>query len=57
MVAEIHSGATLSPGKLELLTPWVATQRWFQAKGREPHLRKVKESLNASRYPADEEPS
>ncbi|MHA6750015.1 1,4-alpha-glucan branching protein GlgB [Dermacoccus nishinomiyaensis] len=41
MVAEIHSGATLSPGKLELLTPWVATQRWFQAKGREPHLRKV----------------
>jgi len=23
----------------------------------QPHLRKVKESLNASRYPADEEPS
>jgi RpiR family carbohydrate utilization transcriptional regulator len=23
----------------------------------QPHLRKVKESLNASRYPADEAPS
>jgi RpiR family carbohydrate utilization transcriptional regulator len=23
----------------------------------QPHLRKIKESLNASRYPLDEEPS
>lgn len=41
MVAEIHSGASMTPGKIELVAPWVGTQRWFQAKGRTPRFRKV----------------
>ena len=41
MVAEIHSGASMTPGKLDLIGPWAAKQRWFQAKGREPRFHRV----------------
>jgi trehalose synthase-fused probable maltokinase len=40
-MAEIHQSATLSPTKLELLPAWMATQRWYAAKGRVPRLRKL----------------
>jgi maltokinase len=40
-VAEIHSDATLTPSKLELLPDWMARQRWYAAKGRRPRLRKL----------------
>ncbi|HRW19911.1 MAG TPA: 1,4-alpha-glucan branching protein GlgB [Dermatophilaceae bacterium] len=39
-MAEIHS-TTLVPSKVELLTAWVPTQRWYAAKGRTPALRRV----------------
>jgi trehalose synthase-fused probable maltokinase len=39
-VAEIHE-ATLTPGKVELVTPWLARQRWYAAKGTLPRLRKL----------------
>ena len=32
MVAEIHTGATLTPTKTELLASWVPKQRWFSDK-------------------------
>lgn len=31
-MAEIHTGATLSPTKLELLTLWMPRQRWYTGK-------------------------
>ena len=40
-MAEIHSGATLSPTKLELLTGWMGRQRWYAAKGSVPQLRRL----------------
>ena len=40
-MAEIHSGATVTPTKLELLPEWMSRQRWYTAKGRIPHLRKL----------------
>ncbi|WP_406831623.1 aminoglycoside phosphotransferase [Pedococcus sp. KACC 23699] len=40
-MAEIHSNADISPTKLELVGPWMARQRWYAAKGREPVLRKL----------------
>lgn len=40
-MAEIHQNATLTPTKLELLPAWMATQRWYAAKGRVPRLRKL----------------
>ena len=40
-VAEIHSTASISPTKLELVGPWMARQRWYAAKGRAPVLRKL----------------
>ena len=40
-MAEVHSGATLTPTKLELLPEWMARQRWYAAKGRVPRLRKL----------------
>jgi maltokinase len=39
-MAEIHE-ATLTPGKVELVAPWMARQRWYAAKGTVPRLRKV----------------
>ncbi len=39
-MAEIHQ-ATITPSKLELVTPWMARQRWYAAKGRLPQLRKI----------------
>jgi maltokinase len=40
-MAEIHTGATISPTKLELVAPWMARQRWYAAKGRVPALRRL----------------
>jgi predicted trehalose synthase len=40
-MAEIHTGATISPTKLELVAPWMARQRWYAAKGRLPVLRRL----------------
>ena len=38
-VAEIHSGASLSPTKIELVQGWMGAQRWYAAKGQQPKLR------------------
>jgi maltokinase len=40
-MAEIHQKSSLSPTKLELLPVWMATQRWYAAKGRVPRLRRL----------------
>lgn len=40
-MAQIHSGAGISPTKLELLTAWMGGQRWYVGKGRRPRLRKL----------------
>jgi predicted trehalose synthase len=40
-VAEIHTGATLSPGKKELVEAWLGRQRWYAAKGSVPRVRRV----------------
>ncbi|PKW25999.1 maltokinase N-terminal cap-like domain-containing protein [Phycicoccus duodecadis] len=40
-MAEIHTGATLTPTKLELLEGWMGGQRWYAAKGRRPVLRRL----------------
>ena len=40
-MAEIHTSASLSPTKLELLAGWMGRQRWYAAKGSTPRLRKV----------------
>ena len=40
-MAEIHRGASLTPGKLELLEEWMGSQRWYASKGRRPHLRRL----------------
>lgn len=40
-MAEIHSGTTLHPTKLELLTEWMASQRWYAAKGSTPNLARL----------------
>ena len=39
-MAEIHR-TTLTPGKLELLTAWLPSQRWYVGKGRVPRLRSL----------------
>jgi maltokinase len=41
LVAEIHTTASVTPTKLELVAPWMARQRWYAAKGRQPVLRKL----------------
>ncbi|CAM3401884.1 1,4-alpha-glucan branching protein GlgB [Dermacoccus barathri] len=41
MVAEIHSNASMEPGKIDLVGPWVAKQRWFQGKGRTPQFHRT----------------
>lgn len=40
-MAEIHTGATLSPGKKELVEAWLGRQRWYAAKGSVPRVRRV----------------
>lgn len=40
-MAELHSGATLTPTKLGLLEGWVGRQRWYAAKGQTPRLSRV----------------
>ena len=40
-MAEIHTTASISPTKLELVAPWMAHQRWYAAKGRLPVLRRL----------------
>ena len=40
-MAEIHTDASISPTKLELVAPWMARQRWYAAKGRLPVLRRL----------------
>jgi len=40
-MAEIHTGASISPTKVELVAPWMARQRWYAAKGRLPVLRRL----------------
>lgn len=40
-MAEIHSGASITPTKLELLEAWMGSQRWYAAKGRRPRLRRL----------------
>jgi maltokinase len=40
-MAEIHTGATLTPSKLELLEEWMGDQRWYAAKGARPRLRRL----------------
>ena len=40
-MAEIHTSASLSPTKLELLAGWMGRQRWYAAKGSTPRLRKL----------------
>ena len=40
-MATIHTGATLTPSKVELLTAWIGSQRWYAAKGRTPQLRRL----------------
>ena len=41
-MAKLHSGATLTPSKVELLPSWVAKQRWYAAKDRLPDLDRIK---------------
>ena len=40
-MAKLHSGATLTPSKVELLPSWVAKQRWYAAKDRLPDLDRI----------------
>ncbi|MBM6400593.1 maltokinase N-terminal cap-like domain-containing protein [Phycicoccus sonneratiae] len=40
-MAEIHTGATLTPSKRELLEEWMGSQRWYAAKGRHPRTRRL----------------
>ncbi|XVX21411.1 1,4-alpha-glucan branching protein GlgB [Actinomycetota bacterium] len=40
-MAEIHSGASLTPSKVELVQGWLGDQRWYAAKGRQPRLRRL----------------
>ncbi len=40
-MAVVHKGASLVPGKTELVAPWMADQRWYAGKGHVPQLRRV----------------
>lgn len=40
-MAIIHSGATITPGKVELLAGWIGGQRWYAGKGHSPKLRRL----------------
>ena len=39
-MATVHD-VTLTPGKDDLVLAWVGAQRWYQAKGRTPRLRRL----------------
>mgnify|MGYP006993655644 CR=1 FL=1 len=39
-MATIHQ-VTLTPGKDDLVAAWIGDQRWYQAKGRTPRLRRL----------------
>ncbi len=40
-MAEIHSGATLTPSKVDLVAAWIGRQRWYAAKGTTARLRRL----------------
>ena len=40
-MAELHSGTTLVPSKLELLAEWMGHQRWYATKGSLPRLTRL----------------
>ncbi len=40
-MAELHHGASITPGKRELVQAWMGSQRWYAAKGREPRIRRL----------------
>ena len=40
-MAELHHGTTLVPSKLDLLTGWMGSQRWYAAKGSLPRLSRL----------------
>jgi len=40
-VAEIHRGATLTPGKAELVEAWMGRQRWYAGKAATPAVRRL----------------
>ncbi|WP_030527835.1 maltokinase N-terminal cap-like domain-containing protein [Phycicoccus jejuensis] len=40
-MAEIHTGASLTPSKQELVEEWMGAQRWYAAKGRRPTVRRL----------------
>ncbi|HET6968546.1 MAG TPA: phosphotransferase [Ornithinibacter sp.] len=40
-MAEIHTTASLSPTKIELVQSWMGEQRWYAAKGQQPRLRRL----------------
>ena len=40
-MAELHMGTTLVPSKLELLTSWMGSRRWYAAKGSVPKLSRL----------------
>lgn len=40
-MAILHHGATITPNKRDLITGWIAGQRWYAAKGRSPALTRL----------------
>jgi len=40
-VAEIHTGTYVRPSKVELLTAWMGSQRWYASKGATPELTRL----------------
>ena len=41
-MSTIHTGATLTPGKVELVTSWIGLQRWYAGHGHEPRLSRMR---------------
>ncbi|MFV0462611.1 MAG: maltokinase N-terminal cap-like domain-containing protein [Nostocoides sp.] len=40
-MAELHHGATLTPGKVDLITAWIGRQRWYASSTARPVLRRI----------------
>jgi maltokinase len=40
-MAIVHKGASLTPGKVEMVTTWMPRQRWYAGKGHVPQLHRV----------------
>jgi len=40
-MAILHFGASITPTKLELLTGWIGSQRWYAGKGSTPQPRRL----------------